>query len=335
MSANIDMSNGQANVAFLGSRKDVWHHLGQEMLPGMSIEEWRDAAGLGFKVLKTPAFTMFNGEYVRIPKFVHLTRNDTGKSLGYVSEKGFKVVQPGDILHWFEKYILVDSRFQLDAAGSLQDGGRVWATAKYVEPLTVAGEDHTPYLLMTTGFDGTLATWNQGSVVRTICNNTLMASLADKRAQIRTKHSQHFNPKRVAEELATIAQSFDTYKAMGEAMATTQLSAKYLDEFLKEVVGIQEGVEEEEVSTRKRNQLDQLYSAYHATVAEGTEANTVWTALNAVTRYTDHDRSTHNTEQNAIKSRLSSAQFGSGNTLKTKAWNLLAPLVADKVAVAA
>lgn len=36
MSAEIDTSNGQYNVAYLGSRKDVWHRLGQEMLAGQS-----------------------------------------------------------------------------------------------------------------------------------------------------------------------------------------------------------------------------------------------------------------------------------------------------------
>ncbi|MGO3930848.1 hypothetical protein [Rhodopseudomonas pseudopalustris] len=40
MAHNIDMTNGRANIAYLGSRMDVWHRLGQEMRPGMSTADW-------------------------------------------------------------------------------------------------------------------------------------------------------------------------------------------------------------------------------------------------------------------------------------------------------
>jgi hypothetical protein len=79
------------------------------------------------------------------------------------------------------------------------------------------------------------------------------------------------------------------------------------------------------------NQFSALRSAYSATVREGTERGTVWTALNAVTRYVDHDRSTRNGD-NQESARFDSAQFGSGAALKAQAWNLLMPLVRDKVA---
>src|ERR1700704_2377376 len=45
MAHNIDMTNDRANIAFLGSRNDVWHRLGQEMQPGMDIPAWAKAAG--------------------------------------------------------------------------------------------------------------------------------------------------------------------------------------------------------------------------------------------------------------------------------------------------
>jgi hypothetical protein len=37
MAHEIDMTNGRANIAFMGNRNDVWHRLGQEMKEGMTI----------------------------------------------------------------------------------------------------------------------------------------------------------------------------------------------------------------------------------------------------------------------------------------------------------
>lgn len=335
MAHQIDMTNGRANIAFTGARKDIWHRLGQEIRAGASIEEWSREAGLDWHVNKSPAFAFVDGEYNRVPGFVHLTRSDTKTALGYVSEVGFKPVQPIQVLDWFDRYIKHDDRFQLSCAGSLKGGGRIWATATFNGPITVAGDEHRAHLLMTTGFDGSLATWNQGSLTRTVCNNTLMASLADKRAQVRTTHSQKFDPVRVQKELAALAQSFDVYKAMGDAMGVTPFPEKEVREFFKDVLDIPRTELWADVSTRKQNQFNDLARAYEATVDEGTDRGTVWTALNAVTRYVDHERATQLTEGTATASRLSSATFGSGADLKATAWNLIVPLIKDRVAVAA
>ena len=56
MAHNLDMTNGRANIAFLGSRNDVWHRLGQEMAEGMSASDWADAAGLSWSAIKTAGF---------------------------------------------------------------------------------------------------------------------------------------------------------------------------------------------------------------------------------------------------------------------------------------
>lgn len=76
------------------------------------------------------------------------------------------------------------------------------------------------------------------------------------------------------------------------------------------------------MSTRKSNQFDALVNSYQATVDEGTEVNTAWCALNAVTRYVDHERSARGDDTETL-ARFRSSQFGSGAAMKAKAWNLL------------
>ena len=110
----------------------------------------------------------------------------------------FQNVQPKEILDFFEQYISVDSRFKIDAAGSLKKGEIIWATATFNGDINVAGDNHTARLLATTKFDGSGATICKGVMTRTVCNNTLTAALAERnRPVISVRHNTKFRPERV------------------------------------------------------------------------------------------------------------------------------------------
>ena len=343
MSHEIDMTNGRANIAFLGSRNDVWHRLGQEMQSGMTIEQWAKAAGLEWSAVKVPALAMLDGAQFdhieasdrlrKVEGWNHIVRSDNGHPLGYVSDV-YQPVQPADVLAWFDRYIAVDDRFHLDVAGSLKQGEIIWATATFNGALDVAGDKHVARVLMTTTFDGTGATINQGTMTRTVCANTLKVSLSDKRAVIKTRHNTRFDAKRVGDELAAIAQGFAQFKAMGDALAQNEMAKEDVSAFFKACLDIPFDVKPADVSGRKLNQFQALSNAYRTTIAEGTQANTAWAALNAITRYVDHDRSTRG-GSSEDEARMLSSQFGSGAAMKEKALGLLMPRIADKVLVAA
>jgi phage/plasmid-like protein (TIGR03299 family) len=323
MAHNIDMSNSRANIAFTGSRQDIWHSLGQEMKPGMSIEEWAKAAGLDWRVEKVPAFADVPGRgMVEVDGARHIVRMDTGHPLGYVSDR-YQPVQPSELLGWFGEYIGVDDRFQLDVAGSLKKGEIIWATATFNSDLSIAGDQHRARLLMTTTFDGTGSTINKGTMTRVVCNNTLDAALGeDRRAVIKTRHNTKFNAEKVGQELATIAQSFDAYKTIGDAMGRVHLSKEQIATFFKSILDIPFDAKKEDISTRKLNQFDELVQAYGKTAHE-TDPGTAWCALNAVTRYVDHDRSTRSSNGDRTEARFLSSQFGSGALMKDKAVSVL------------
>ena len=347
MSANIDMTNDRANIAFLGSRNDVWHKMGQEMAKGQTIDAWANAAGLGWSAVKVPALIALNG-----PTFDHIepskrmlpaedrsfvVRSDNGAMLGYVSgeteRSGYQIVQPREVLEWFERYIAVDDRFQLDVCGSLDGGRRIWATAKYSGDVEVAGENHAMRVLMSTTYDASGATINQATAIRTVCQNTLRIAHADGRAQIKTRHSTRFDAAKVGRELAQLAQGFAQFKAIGDAMATVEMSAQDVSNFFKTILEIPFDAKKEDVSTRKMNQFVDLSRAYSTSVKEGAAKNTVWSALQAITRYADHDRSVQKGDQTESVARFSSAQFGTGDQLKGQAMNILMPLIKDRVPV--
>lgn len=342
MAHNIDMSNNRANIAYLGSRQDIWHKLGQEMAPGMGMQAWADAAGLGWRAIKVPAVASLAGpQWDHIPagqRFqavedrFFLARSDNGFPLGYVSDV-YQPVQPIEVLEWFQKYVGVDDRFQLDVAGSLRKGEIIWATATFRESMDVVGEPHKARLLMTTTFDGSGSTINKATMTRVVCNNTLDAALADGgKAIVRSRHNTAFNATKVSAELARIAEGFTAYKAMAEAMVRVDMSKADIAAFFKACLDIPFDAKKEDLSGKKVAAFEALGKAYAATVQEGTPVGTQWAALNAVTRYVDHDKAVRGDK---LEARVLSVNFGSGGALKAKAVGLLMPALRDKVLVAA
>src|SRR6185369_10366143 len=328
---------------------DIWHRMGQAMVEGQSIEDWRTAAGLGWSAVKVPAIAALEGvtfdhiepskRFLPVPDRSFVVRSDTGGVLGYVSgegeSQGYQIVQPADVLEWFQRYISVDERFHLDVAGSLDDGKRIWATALYNGGVDVAGEKHTARVLMSTTFDGSGATLNQCTMTRVVCQNTLRMAHADQRAMIRTRHSTKFDAAKVGKELSQLAQGFAQFKKIGDAMASVEMAVTETSNFFKAVLDIPFDAKQSDISSRKYNQFVDLNRAYKTSVREGAAVNTPWAALQAITRYCDHDRSVQSGGMTEGVARFRSAQFGSGDNLKGKAMALLMPLFKDRVTEAA
>ena len=332
---NLDMTNDRANIAFLGSRNDVWHNLGQEMTAGMTVDQWAAAAGLDWEAIKSQAHFYFNGELRDAGDRSFMVRSDNGARLGdNVVSDVYQPVQPREVLAWFEQYIGVDDRFALDVAGSLKGGSIIWATAKWNEGVQVAGDMHTARVLMSTTFDGSGATINQMTTTRVVCNNTLRAAHGDKRAVIRTRHNTRFDARAVGAELAELAQSIGEFKKVGDAMAQVTMTAADVSAFFKACLDIPLEAKQSDISTRKSNQFRALSQAFSTTrrerAADRDAPIDVWTALQAVTRYVDHDRVSINGDKG--EKQFLSANFGSGDALKGRAMALMMPRVRDLVA---
>jgi phage/plasmid-like protein (TIGR03299 family) len=327
----MKMSHNINTIAFTGSRRDVWHHLGTEMIPGASREEWLKAAGLAWHVEMRSVWAGHSPEVqmVRAEGWKACVRSDTQHVLGIASNR-YQPVQPADLDEWFEQYISVDDRFQRDVMGVLKQGEIIWGTATFNGDTEVAGDKHVARLLMTTTFDGTGATINRGTMTRVVCNNTLNTALADRqKSVVRTRHNTRFNGAKVGQELATIAQGFEAYKTMGDVMAKAHLTAEQVGKLFKHVLDIPFDMPAKDVSTRKLNQFEELKTAHSQTCNETNDPLSAWTALNAVTRYVDHERSTRGGNGQPMEARFLSSQFGSGAALKEKAVAYLGEVTED------
>jgi hypothetical protein len=157
------------------------------------------------------------------------------------------------------------------------------------------------------------------------------------KALVKTRHSTKFDGAQVARDLAAVVKTFDQYKAMGDAMAQVNMSRDDVMRFFGEVLEIPAGSKQSDkdsgVSTRKWNTLRDLEAAFAVTQRErNTNEGDAWSALQAVTRYVDHDRSVRGagpdgTPEVLSAMRFDSGTFGSGDALKGRALGILMPLI--------
>lgn len=340
MTHMIDMSNGRENMAYVG--KTPWHGLGHSLQPGASLDTWIKAAGLDWTVSMRPSFyprqaTLLgnaspDGPFIQSADNFHVVRDDTEASLGVMTGR-YNPVQPSEVMAFFREFILTDERFQLETAGSLKAGKVIWALAKFDTAMTAGGDAHVNYVLLTTSYNGSLATTAQATSIRVVCNNTLTASIYDKAgtATVKVPHSRKWTQavqEDAHERLTLIASEFDKYKVLADALAGTRMAKATTEDFLKAIAyGPTHGKPEAEQSGQAKANLDRLFQSWAQTATE-TEGDTAWAALNAVTRFVDHDRNTRmkGGVTNVADARMASSFYGSGAVIKGDAVRRLAAM---------
>ena len=324
MSHLIDMSNGQAAIAYVGEKP--WHGLGSELQPGADLDVWCKAAGLDWQANRTPLYYRAEPDK-RVLKAEQqiLYRSDTGIQLGIVSDR-YKIVQPADVLEFFRDVVGVGG-MELETAGSLDDGKKVWAMARTGHSMRLKGQDEVNgYLLLSTSFDGSLATRAMFTSVRVVCNNTLSMANAAK-GGVKVPHSAEFDARGTKIELGVLGNAWAEFENQAEQLAETRLSKEQVMELMLKVLAPEVKADDQkaEISTRKANMVKTVFDLYQY---EGRGSNlaaargTAWGVVNAITEYVDHQAA-----RNA-NNRFRSAQFGEGAAMKAKAFEMALALVA-------
>ena len=325
MAHMIDETTGRAAMAYTGATP--WHGLGQALTPGASIETWTREAGLGYDVLESPVLysSLASTELQNWPDRTVLHRSDTGAPLAVVSD-GYRVVQPAEIMDFFRELVELGG-FQLETAGALSDGRRVWALASVAEAAPVVSRDLVkPYLLLGTSYDGTMATVAKFTAIRVVCNNTITAAVGGSgeknlgylKSAVRVLHSERFNAESVRLQLGIVANAWESFLIQSRQLAGQPMAAEAADAFVAELLQPYHTSKLPINETRAYKRIMALFNGG----AIGSElpgvAGTKWAMLNAVTELVDHERGRSN------NTRIESAWFGAGAALKARAAELLA-----------
>jgi len=309
------MMDGRNAIAYVG--KLPWHGLGQELTQNADIETWRIEAGLNFDV-KAAKVQYMNGNLHTMPDRNVLYRSDNNAPLSVVSNK-YRVVQPSQVLDFF-KTLTNTAGFQLESAGVLAGGRKVWAMARVNEGAEIVDHDVVrPYVLLATSFDATLSTTAKFTTVRVVCANTLAMATENGEKEVRVSHNDRFDADKVRQELGIVTSAWDRFIITSRKLADTQLSLAIAQDLTTELIlptlSVPKGMTEPDVRTsRPYLRIMDLFTGK----SKGYDlvGDSAWGWVNAVTEMVDHERG------RSDSTRMDSAWFGSGNTLKDRAVEL-------------
>lgn len=307
-----------------------WHGLGNQLAHNQPLEVWAQQAGMNWKIEESEvrfiAGSTGLGSIHAFPEQKVLYRSDTRAPLSVVSSR-YQVVQPSEILEFYRDLTEVGG-FELETAGVLKDGKKLWALARTGQSATLKGLDKVNgYLLLATACDGTLATTAQFTSVRVVCNNTLAIALSDGAGSVKVPHRSHFDAQTVKRQLGIAVSSWDAFMVRMKALSERKVSDAVAEKFLRRVLTYTPANAPDRdavaVNDRAIKAVGQLYAGRGKGADLASATGTAWGLLNAVTEYCDHHRRARSEDH-----RRDAAWFGAGATLKQRAWDESMKLVA-------
>ena len=311
------------SIAYTGATP--WHGLGNQLSPHQPIETWAKQAGMDWSIQEASVRYMTeangtSGSIHSFPEHKVLFRSDTQTPLSVVSQR-YQVVQPRDILEFYRDLTEI-SGFELETAGVLKGGRKIWALARTGQSMSLRGKDVTHgYVLLATACDGTLATTAQFTSIRVVCNNTLAIALANGSGIVKVPHSTSFEPEAVKKQLGISVSAWGDFSDRMKALTERKVKAVEAERYLWHVFSdANKPIASNERAIAKALSLfDGQGKGADLASAKGT----AFGLLNAVTEFIDHER-----RAKSVDHRLESAWFGQGATIKQKAFDQALLMVA-------
>ncbi|PWF44008.1 DUF932 domain-containing protein [Massilia glaciei] len=296
-----------------------WHGLGNQLTSKQPLEVWAKQAGMDWEIREAPVRFMTEslgslGAIMSFPENKVLFRSDTNAPLSVVSQR-YQVVQPREILEFYRDLTEI-SGFELETAGILKGGRKIWALAKTGQSVTLKGNDVTnAYVLLATACDGTLATTAQFTSIRVVCNNTLAVALAGSNGAVKVPHSTSFDPQSVKKQLGISVSTWDSFMYQMKGLSERKVkSAEAFNYFLRVFTDQSKTAATGLSNERAMTKAMTLYEGHGKGAELASSKGTAFGLLNSVTEFVDHER-----RARSVDHRLESAWFGQGATLKQKA----------------
>jgi phage/plasmid-like protein (TIGR03299 family) len=306
----LEMINGQAQMAYRESVGRPWHSLGTPVGDDMTPYEMMRTAGLDWTVTKVDSFIEFNGQ--KIPTGMKsLVRETDGKILTQVGP-GWNPVQNIEAFEFFSDFVSKGDMI-MDTAGSLKEGRIVWALADVRDGFTLFGGDEVRgYLLFSNPHQYGKSIDVRFVLERVVCNNTLTVALAEKgQPSVRVNHRSQFDSERVKELLGISHRKVESFKEAAEFLGSKQYGQRDLEQYFGEVFG-RSTKENKDLSRTAERAIELIEVQPGAEFQKGS----FWQMFNTVSYMTDHELGRSN------DTRLESAWFGANAKRKLDALNL-------------
>jgi phage/plasmid-like protein (TIGR03299 family) len=296
MAHNLNFNTELGRHAFVSRREIAWHKLGITVEDAMTSEEAIKLAGLNYEVNLSPLVICAPGTTIPVTDHYGTYRKDTNTYFGVVGTK-YSIVQNTEAFAFFDN-IVECKEAMFETAGALGNGETIFITAKLPDYIAVGKEQIDKYLLFTSSHDGSGSVKVMFTPIRVVCNNTLNLALSGTTNKLVIKHTKGAHNKLLAgsnllglvnqhsEYLSTILNELITKPVTDEQVVETIYDV-YLTPsehaILKSANYDLHTVEE--ISTKKKNVMKDVYSSIYSGIGQDTYQHTAYWLYNGFTTY--------------------------------------------------
>lgn len=231
-----------------------------------------------------------------LPGFQQIVRNDTGATLGVVSNY-YEVITHHEMGEVVEA-ILAMPNVKYETAGAIQEGRGVWALAYLDEPITLPGDTSVtlPYLALLTRHDGTGALKALSTSVRIVCANTWSAAETESGRNgtaFTFSHSKQWRDRleEAKETVTGVRREFAAYREFAEELLKVRVTHEQTEQFIRAFIpSPPEGL----VSPRVQNNVEEARTTMRVILAGPTSegiGGSAFGLVQAAGEYLDHYRS--------------------------------------------
>ena len=332
------MAHMVETMAYAG--KVPWHGLGNKVDGNLTPDEMLVAAQLDWTVSKRPLYyadkpntwdlndPRGEASMLKADKHYAIVRDTDNRVLSHCGE-AFVPFQTQETMSFFKKFTDA-GHMEMDTAGSLSDGERVWGLAKIKKGFKLAGGDEIEgYLLMANSHKVGSAMTIMFTPIRVVCNNTITLALNQEgmTGKFRVLHLQMFDEEimQSAEQALGISgEQMKQFQEQSEFLASKRAKQDQIDNYIAEMLQPKLLIDRAKADSLEQPPIHEQFTNTSELVRQAIELSpgatlqsakgTWWGALNGLTYVMDHQK-----KSSSQDNRLVSAWFGNSAVTKRKA----------------
>jgi phage/plasmid-like protein (TIGR03299 family) len=326
-------------MAFAG--QVPWHGLGTKLAEDATTDIIIPAAGLDWKIKKIPAEyrNPVTGEVDEIDGRYWLARDDSGILVSRETVSSvYQEVQNRQLFE-FGDALTITGEARWHTAGSLHDGGRIWALAQVKGQFDVGNDMYLPYILLYDARDKSSQFRARFVLIRVVCANTAAAALAGDAVEVSIPHRGNLEERLelAAETLGLAETSFSKQREIVEQLGSESFSEAAMRMFVIQMATGKDDRDEAmdvfrgtvakggRALTNLNTFGDEVMRLYNE--GKGNEGATKKDAFNSITEFIDQQRGRMSNYKRLVSKLtpegLDSAWFGEGDRKKKRALKLL------------
>jgi len=297
--------------------------------------EMLQATGLDFTVSKVPLEGVLGSELgdtrIAIPEHVAMIRDDTRVPLGVVGHK-YQPVQNAEVFGLLDDLVR-DGSMIYESAGTLRGGRNVWAQARVNVFEPVSGDPVGLYIFLFTAHDGSSTIKGFCGSKRFVCMN--MMRLMEMEAKggggffsIRHTATAQDRLNQAMKIFETATRRFLAFEEFAKRLASFPMNLTTWRKFLDELIPVpEEDGRSKSLIEGQHENLTALFESGRGQEIAGVRG-TGWAALNALTEYTTHERTTRGANDGIrAERRFEANMMGSGASFTQGGIRLLGSMV--------